>query len=302
MKQQEATSGGRARLPAWLRKRIPPPGRSWQVHKLLEDLGLMTVCSSARCPNLCECFSRGTASFLILGPRCSRSCRFCAVPTGAPTPPRQDEPQTIAEACARLSLRHVVVTSVTRDDLPDGGAEHFARTIRMVRAGPNRTVIEVLTSDFRGDLAAVETVLRAGPDVFNHNVETVPRLYQAVRPQADYCRSLQVLLQAGVRGSRSARRLIVKSGMMVGLGETDREVTQVMRDLRIAGVDALTIGQYLAPSAAHIPVARYVEPVRFDAWRDEALSMGFAAVAAGPLVRSSYRAEMVFESIQAGRS
>ncbi len=319
----------RGRFPVWLRRRIPPAGRSAEVRRLLADLKLETVCSSANCPNMSECFGRGTATFMILGNTCTRSCRFCAVPTGKPAMPRDDEPAAVAEASERLGLKHVVITSVTRDDLPDGGAGHFAKTIRAVQARLSQTTIEVLTPDFGGDEAAIDTVLAARPDVFNHNIETVPRLYSHVRPQARYKRSLDVLKYASSRLARggagrlgqsgaeshlpyaneqnaeqrwdsaslrpSLRKLFTKSGLMVGLGETIDEIRDVMRDLRKAGCNILTIGQYLAPSPEHVPIARFVEPSEFDAMRTEALAMGFTAVAAGPFVRSSYRAEEVLK-------
>ena len=290
---------GRGRFPSWLRLRIGPAGRSGEVRRLLGNLRLETVCSGANCPNISECFGRGTAAFMILGATCTRSCRFCAVPTGKPAPLRDDEPEAVADASGRLGLKHVVITSVTRDDLPDGGAGHFAKTICAVRTRLPQTTIEVLTPDFQGDRAAIDTVLTAGPDVFNHNIETVPRLYPLVRPQARYKRSLDVLAYAKRRASEVGMKLLTKSGMMVGLGEMRDEVRGAMRDLRDVGCDILTIGQYLAPSPEHTPIARFVEPAEFDAMRAEALGMGFLSVAAGPFVRSSYRAE---EVLKAGRS
>jgi len=283
------------RFPPWLRKRIPTGDDAAGVRRLLAELDLATVCASAHCPNLAECFARGTATFLILGNSCTRSCRFCAIPAGPPGPPRQDEPEAVAEACERLGLRHVVVTSVTRDDLADGGAAHFARTIRAIRRHLPHAVIEVLTPDFRGRGASVDIVLDAGPHIFNHNVETVPRLYPQVRPEADYRRSLDVLAHAKRRAERDATTRYAKSGLMVGLGERAEEVRGVLRDLRGVGCDILTIGQYLAPSRAHAPVVRFVAPPEFEAWEAEARALGFAAVAAGPFVRSSYQAETVFE-------
>jgi lipoyl synthase len=277
---------------------VPTGPEAAEVRRLLADLGLATVCSGAHCPNLPECYARGTATFLILGRRCTRSCRFCAIEKGPPEPLREDEPQAVAEAAARLGLRHVVITSVTRDDLPDGGAGHFARTIRAVRARLPQAVIEVLTPDFQGREESIAAVLDARPDIFNHNIETVPRLYPTVRPEADYRRSLAVLAcaTAGLSG-RAPTRIYTKSGLMVGLGETDEEVRSAMRDLREVGCDILTIGQYLAPSPQHAPVVRFVEPAEFAAWESEARAIGFAAVAAGPFVRSSYQAEDVFRSI-----
>jgi lipoic acid synthetase len=279
---------------------------------MLRELGLATVCSGARCPNQAECYARGTATFLILGARCTRSCRFCAIEKAAPGPLRQEEPGAVAEGCARLNLKHVVITSVTRDDLPDGGAAHFARTIRAVRERLPKAVIEVLTPDFLGRAELVDVVLDARPDIFNHNVETVPRLYPTVRPEADYRRSLAVLAHAKRRARLAAAQtagtpgeptaglkdgpgaVFTKSGLMVGLGETDEEVRAVLEDLRGAGCDILTIGQYLAPSAAHLPVARFVEPREFEAWEAAARALGFSAAACAPFVRSSYRAESLF--------
>ncbi|MBL7133907.1 MAG: lipoyl synthase [Phycisphaerae bacterium] len=280
------------RLPPWLKKRVPADGRAAEdVSRLLAELDLATVCREAHCPNQGECFSRGTAAFMILGDRCTRNCRFCAVLGGDPAPPDADEPQAVAQAAARLALRHVVVTSVTRDDLDDGGAAHFADTIRAVRARLPKAALEVLTPDFQGRSRDVITVLDARPDIFNHNVETVPRLYPAVRPQADFARSLAVLVCAKARARAADMKLHTKSGLMVGLGETGDEVHEVMQALREAGCDMLTIGQYLAPSDEHVPVARYVEPGEFAAWKVQARQMGFSAVAAGPFVRSSYHAE-----------
>ncbi|NLF30615.1 MAG: lipoyl synthase [Planctomycetes bacterium] len=284
----------RRRLPPWLKRRIPAGAKLHEVTALLEELKLTTVCDGAHCPNRGECFARGTATFMILGERCTRNCRFCAVEPGQLPPPRADEPQAVAEACRRLSLRYVVITSVTRDDLPDGGAHHFARTIDAVRRVCGGARIEVLTPDFQGDTAAIDTVLAAHPDVFNHNVETVGRLYGDVRPQADYRRSLDVLAYVGRRGGD----ILSKSGLMVGLGERPEEIREVMHDLRRVGCDILTIGQYLAPSPNHYPVARFVEPSEFDLWRREGEALGFAAVAAGPFVRSSYNAEHVFTDAQ----
>jgi len=283
------------RFPPWIRKRAGTSAEAARVRRLLADLGLATVCSSAHCPNQSECYARGTATFLILGSVCTRSCRFCAIRRANPGPLREDEPETVAEAAARLGLAHVVVTSVTRDDLGDGGAGHFARTIRAIRMRLPRAVIEVLTPDFQGSREALQTVLAARPDVFNHNVETVPRLYAAVRPEADYGRSLEVLRYAAERAPQEGLKIWTKSGLMVGLGETDGEIRAVLADLRRAGCEIVTMGQYLAPSPAHAPVARFVEPQRFAAWEAEARAMGFRAAAAGPFVRSSYRAERVFQ-------
>jgi len=284
------------RLPPWLKVRLPAGGRGQEVRGLLADLHLATVCCGAHCPNQGECFARGTATFLLLGHACTRACGFCAIRSDpTPPPPRQDEPQAVAEAAQRLGLKYVVLTSVTRDDLPDGGAGHFARTVRAVRDRLPEARVEVLTPDFRGDPLAIDAVLDARPDVFNHNVETVPRLYPRVRPQADYARSLAVLRRAHERSRRDGSGPRAKSGLMVGLGETAEEVRAVLRDLRGAGCDMVTIGQYLAPSPAHLPVERFVAPEEFVAWEAEARAMGFAAAASGPLVRSSYRAEALFQ-------
>ena len=278
------------RLPPWLKKRLPAGSGVSEVARIIADLHLATVCDGAHCPNRPECYARRTATFMILGETCTRTCGFCAVAAGEPAAVRDEEATAVAEAAARLGLRHVVITSVTRDDLPDGGAEHFARTIRAVRDRLGEAVIEVLTPDFGGRSESVDTVLAARPDVFNHNVETAERLYPKVRPQANYARSLAVLRRA----AQAAPRVHTKSGFMVGLGETDAEIRGVLVDLRDAGCDIVTIGQYLAPSRQHLPVVRFVEPAEFDAWRAEAKAMGFAAVAAGPFVRSSYHAEDVY--------
>ena len=264
---------------------------------LLDELELNTVCQSAKCPNRGECFSSGTATFLIMGDACTRGCRFCAVATATPAPLDADEPHRIGEAAARLGLRHVVITTVTRDDLPDGGAEHFVRVIEAVRSADPQVAIEVLTSDFGGRLESVDTVAAARPDVFNHNVETVPRLYTKVRPGADYERSLDVL--ARVRATQPD--LPTKSGLMLGLGESPDEVRAVMRDLLGHGVSMLTLGQYLRPSSAHLPVVEYVDPAVFAALARDGYSMGFSAVASAPLVRSSYHAgELAEERSSAG--
>ena len=299
-KASESATARRSPFPPWLRKRVPTGGEARRVRALLAELRLETVCSGAHCPNLPECFARGTATFMVLGDTCTRSCRFCAVPDDPPGPPRDAEPEAVAEAAARLGLRHVVVTSVTRDDLPDGGARHFARTIRAVRARLPKAAVEVLVPDFEGREADVATVCDAGPDLFNHNVETVPRLYPAVRPQADYRRSLDVLACARRLADGRDRPRFTKSGLMVGLGETGDEVRAVLADLREAGCGIVTIGQYLAPSKAHVPVARFVEPGEFADWESEARAMGFAAVAAGPFVRSSYRADRVYGECTGG--
>lgn len=278
------------RLPSWLRKPETAFVALHEIKRELRRLALHTVCESARCPNIHECFHRGTATFMILGDMCTRGCGFCAIPKGRrPPPPDPQEPANVAELARRMNLRHVVVTSVNRDDLPDGGAAHFAATIRAIRGVLPQAAVEVLTPDFLGDLEALATVLEAGPDVFNHNVETVPRLYPRVRPQARYDRSLSVLAFAS--GRRDGP--LVKSGLMVGLGETPEEVQAVMRDLRAAGVAILTVGQYLQPTRRNLPVAEYVRPEQFEEYRKAGLKLGFTAVFSGPFVRSSYMAEWV---------
>jgi len=288
------------RYPPWLRKRLPPEAETRPVRDVLGRLRLETVCQNAACPNLWECFGRGTATFLILGRVCTRACGYCAVSEGVPGPVDAEEPGRVAEAAAALKLRHVVVTSVTRDDLADGGSAHFAATIAAIRErtanGANRAneapTIEVLTPDFQGREEDILRVVQAGPDVYNHNVETVPRLYPLARPQARYERSLDLLRVVAAQGG-----LLTKSGLMVGLGERHEEVLEVMAALREAGCDALTIGQYLRPSAEHLPVERFVPPEEFDAYDAEARALGFRAVAAGPFVRSSYHADALLEGL-----
>ncbi len=270
----------------WLRVRVPARSKQAAVDSVLQDGCLNTVCLSARCPNKHECFGRGTATMMILGDTCTRDCGFCAVRTGKPLPPDPGEPRRLAEAALKLGLGHVVVTSVTRDDLPDGGAGVFAATIRAVKAAIPSATVEVLTPDFQGREMDVRTVLEAAPDVFNHNLETVLRLQPLIRPQAGYERSLGVLRFASAWG----RGVITKSGLMVGLGETDDEVREAIAALREVGCSLLTVGQYLSPSADHAPVTRYVRPEVFAEYRSHALSLGFKAVASGPLVRSSYKA------------
>jgi lipoic acid synthetase len=284
-------------LPPWLKRPIAAGPKAARVRAVVDAFGLATVCCGAKCPNRAECFTNGTATFMILGDVCTRNCSFCAVTGGDPASLRSDEPQAVAEAAATLDLQHVVITSVTRDDLADGGADHFARTIRAVRDRVPSATIEVLTPDLQGLARRLDTVLSAGPDVFNHNVETVPRLYSVVRPEADYERSLSLIAHADQWRRRIGRKLATKSGLMVGLGERDNEIRAVMEDLRVAGCDILTIGQYLQPSADNLPVARFSPPGQFDAWRIEALAMGFRAVASGPLVRSSYHADNALKGL-----
>jgi lipoyl synthase len=278
----------RQRLPEWARKSRTDFASLHRLKGELRRYGLHTVCESARCPNIHECFSRGAATFMILGDRCTRACGFCAVPKGRP-PLDPNEPENVARMAADLRLRYVVITSVNRDDLPDGGSRHFAETVLAVRCALPEARVEVLTPDFRGDLAAVGRVLTAGPDVFNHNVETIPRLYPTVRPQADYQQSLRVLQFASECGA------LTKSGFMVGLGETADEVHALLRDLRQASTRVATIGQYLQPTRRNLPVAAYIEPSEFEAYREYGLSLGFDMVFSGPLVRSSYMADLVHE-------
>ena len=274
------------RLPAWLRRPLAQPGQAIAVAEMLDELSLNTVCQSAKCPNRGECFSAGTATFLIMGDACTRGCRFCAVKTERPHALDPDEPRRVGEAAARLGLRHVVITTVTRDDLADGGAAHFVEVIRAVRAAVPGIAVEVLTSDFAGTDRDVDTVAAARPDVFNHNLETVPRLYPEVRPGADYRRSLSVL----ARVHATQPDLPTKSGLMLGLGETPDEVVAAAADLLDHGVSMLTLGQYLRPSPLHLPVAEFVEPEVFAELAREAYRMGFSAVASAPFVRSSYHA------------
>lgn len=278
------------RMPEWMKRPIAREGSYDTVKQLMDRLELHTVCQSAKCPNQGECFASGTATFLIMGDACTRGCRFCAVDTRVPAPLDPDEPARLAEAVLLMRIKHAVITTVTRDDLPDGGAAHFVAVIEAVRDASPGTRIEVLTSDFGGNMSSVDTVSDALPDVFNHNVETVPRLYAEVRPGAEYARSLKVL--ARVKERHPA--MPTKSGLMLGLGETHDEVVAVMRDLRAAGCDMLTLGQYLRPSSKHLPVAEFVPPEEFDALAREADTLGFSAVASAPFVRSSYHAgEMV---------
>ena len=283
------------RLPSWLKRKLATAGESQAVQKLLSDLKLSTVCRGAKCPNRGECYARGTATFLIMGETCTRNCRFCAIPTKVPGPLRADEPQAVATASKQMKLKYVVVTSVTRDDLPDGGAAHFAKTIQAIKSELPNARVEVLVPDFQGSQESVDTVLAAAPDVFNHNLETVPGLYSKVRPQAIYQRSLDVLAYAKKRAAELGVQVYTKSGLMVGVGETDEQIIGTMQDLRDHGCDILTIGQYLAPSNSHLTVERFVTPETFDSWEKLALEIGFRSAACGPFVRSSYNAENVFE-------
>ena len=284
--------GGAQRLPKpdWIRVRAgSPTTRFYEIKALLREQRLHTVCEEASCPNIGECFGHGTATFMIMGDRCTRRCPFCDVAHGRPDPLDPEEPAHLAQSVARLRLQYVVVTSVDRDDLRDGGAQHFADCIRAIREASPATRIEVLVPDFRGRLERALPILQATPpDVMNHNLETVPRLYRNARPGADYAHSLRLLRE--FRGRVPA--VPTKSGLMVGLGETDDEILEVMRDLREAGVEMLTIGQYLAPSAHHLPVLRYVTPETFRMYEREARALGFAHAACAPLVRSSYHADL----------
>jgi lipoic acid synthetase len=274
----------RRRLPKWLKRPLPSVEMSF-TNSVIEDLRLETVCESAKCPNRTECWSQRTATFMILGNVCTRPCGFCSVPRGKTEEIELDEPDRVAEAARRLGLKHVVITCVTRDDLPDGGAEHFYRCVLAVREQTGAAV-EVLTSDFKGNRAAISRVVAARPDVFNHNTETVPRLYNRVRRNAEYQRTLELLQQV----KDEAPDMPTKSGLMLGLGETLEEVLDVAADLRGVGVDMLTIGQYLQPTATQLPVERFIPPEEFDHIGDLCRRMGFSMVASGPFVRSSYHA------------
>lgn len=276
--------------PRWLRRSLPTGPEYEKIRKLLKGHGLTTVCQEAKCPNQFECYGQGTATFMILGERCTRNCRFCAVGHHPESLPDPEEPERVAEAVALLGLRYVVVTSVTRDDLPDGGAGLFARTIAAIRTRQPNTLVEVLIPDLQGDHRALLTILDAAPDVLNHNIETVARLYPEVRPQAQYERTLQLLR----RVKESHPHIPTKTGIMLGLGETMAEIETTWGDLLAAGCDILTMGQYLQPSSEHLPVQRFVPPDEFDGLATRALALGFAGVASGPFVRSSYQAESLY--------
>lgn len=280
--------------PAWLKKQLPSGNAFESVRCLIENGRLHTVCQEAKCPNIWECFSNQTATFLILGPICTRNCRFCAVTHGNPEAPDPEEPARIAQAAAALQLSHVVVTSVTRDDLPDGGALVFSQTIQAIRQVLQKPTIEVLIPDFLGNIQSLHTVMDACPHVVNHNIETVPRLYDRVRKGADYQRSLTLLKRAKQYNSS----LPTKSGIMLGLGEHPDEIRASLEDLLSVGCDMLTIGQYLQPSKMHVPVDRYVSPEEFENWKQTALQMGFKRVASGPFVRSSYHAKSLYRNYQ----
>ncbi len=284
---------GNRRLPSWLKRALPRGNGNYFTHDLLRELRLETVCENARCPNRPECYARRTATFMILGNVCTRPCGFCSVPRGQPEHLEADEPERVAEAALRLGLRHVVITSVTRDDLSDGGADHFYHCIQAVRAKTG-AVVEVLTPDFLGDTQAIDRVLEARPEVYNHNMETVPRLYKKVRGRADYQRSLDLLGYV----KRQASNISTKSGLMLGLGETTEELLGVLADLRSVGCEMLTLGQYLAPTLKHVPVVRYLPPEEYDSLAVLARTLGFSHVASGPFVRSSYHAGEMITKIE----
>jgi lipoic acid synthetase len=284
----------KGRLPAWFRQKSPDPQIMLSMTGLLDGLSLHTICESAHCPNIGGCFSQKTATFLILGDVCTRNCTFCAVKRGVPSPVDKGEPQHLLEAVERLELSYVVITSVTRDDLADGGASQFARVINLLHRRQNGITVEVLIPDFLGSTQALRAVLEAAPEVLNHNLETVPRLYPGVRPGADYRRSIGLLSAV----KRLSPEIVTKSGLMLGLGETREEVTEVMSDLRGAGCDLLTIGQYLQPSPKHHPVVRYVPPEEFSEYEEIGREMGFADVASAPLVRSSFKAAELYAKVR----
>jgi lipoic acid synthetase len=283
----------RVKKPAWLRRPLPSSPHYAQVRRLISQGHLHTVCQEAQCPNQFECFSARTATFLILGANCTRTCRFCAIDNAPCEPPDPEEPARVAAAARQMNLRYVVVTSVTRDDLPDGGAGLFAETIRQIHRQIPDAQVEVLIPDFQGDRSALEDVLQAGPDVLNHNVETVARLYATVRPEAVYARSLELLRHASTHPSS----IPVKSGLMLGLGETPAEIRRTLQDIRDTGCQMLTLGQYLQPSKRHLTVERFVTPDAFDDWRRQALEMGFSEVVSGPFVRSSYHARELHQAL-----
>lgn len=280
--------------PSWLKKRLPSSAEPEKLRAMLSQNRLHTVCQQACCPNLGECFSRGTATFMIMGSFCTRNCRFCAVSHGTPYLPDPTEPNRVARAAKKMGLNYVVVTSVTRDDLPDGGASVFAQTVNKIHQIGLDTLVEVLIPDLQGDKSALKTVVDAQPHVLNHNIETVARLYTAVRPQAQYRRSLQLLKQA----RKYDANIITKSGLMLGLGETSDEIHATLQDLLDSSCRLLTLGQYLQPTREHLPVERFVHPEEFDNWRAIALEMGFAQVASGPFVRSSYQAHKLYQAVE----
>ncbi|MBD3348198.1 MAG: lipoyl synthase [Candidatus Eisenbacteria bacterium] len=285
------------RLPDWLSRPLSDPEKTRGVRRALKSHGLNTVCDEARCPNRCECFAAGTATFMILGDTCTRDCRFCAVQNGAPERVDDGEPERVAAAAAELGLDYIVVTSVTRDDLRDGGASHFAKTVRAIRKGTPGARVELLVPDFRGEDEALRAVLESSPEVLGHNIETVGRLYGEIRQGADYDRSLRLLERAAALGTGA----VVKSAMMLGLGEERGEVERTLRDLRAAGARIVCIGQYLRPTPEHVPVARFLPPSEFAKIREFALGLGFDHVSAGPFVRSSYNAKAAHDAALAAR-
>ncbi len=281
------------RKPRWLKRSLPTGSTYENVRARLKKSRLHTVCQEAKCPNMWECFSQQTATFLIMGPYCTRNCRFCAVAHGPIGPPDLGEPARVAEAAQNMRLSYVVITSVTRDDLPDGGAGLFGKTIREIREKMPDALVEVLIPDFQGNTDALQTVVKANPDVLNHNLETVQRLYPSVRPQAFYRRSLELL----ERAKEYDPALPTKSGLMLGLGESREEVKKTLQDLLDAGCSILTLGQYLQPTREHLQVERFIHPEEFDKWKETALEMGFAKVASGPFVRSSYHAKEIYQAL-----
>jgi len=283
----------RVQKPRWLRRSLSRGDEYRAVRELIKKNRLHTVCEEALCPNISECFSQGTATFLIMGPVCTRGCRFCAISRGKPDPPDPEEPSRVADTARDMGLDYLVITSVTRDDLPDGGASLFTETIKEICERLPDARVEVLIPDFQGDLQALGSVIRANPDVLNHNIETVPRLYPAARPEASYLRSLALLESV----KKEAPQMPVKSGIMLGLGETSDEISRTLHDMVNAGCDILTLGQYLQPSKRNLPVERFVHPDEFDEWRVAALDMGFSGVVSGPLVRSSYHAGDLYRAV-----
>lgn len=279
--------------PPWLKRRLRGGSEQEAVRALLSKGRIHTVCQEAKCPNLWECFSQNTATFLIMGSRCTRNCRFCAVSHGPVSPLDREEPIRVAEAVQQMQLSYVVITSVTRDDLPDGGAAYFSTTIHEIRKKNPDILVEVLIPDFQGNETSIQSIVDAQPDVLNHNLETVPRLYDSVRPQAEYRRSLELLKQVHLYDPA----LPTKSGLMLGLGEKSEEIQETLKDLLDVGCRILTLGQYLQPTAQHLPVSRFIPPEEFDIWRKRALEIGFSKVASGPFIRSSYHAKTLFQAM-----
>ena len=292
---QQSRSTVLIRKPDWLKRRLPTGPAFEKVKGMIGRDRLHTVCQEAKCPNIWECFSHHTATFLIMGSKCTRNCRFCSVPEGDLEPPDPEEPARVARVSREMGLKYVVITSVTRDDLADGGAGIFAETIKEIRNQTPDACVEVLTPDFQGNKESLSTVLRAKPDVLNHNIETVARLYPRVRPQASYRRSLQLIKRA----RESNPDLPTKSGLMLGLGEYSDEIEMTLEDMLQAGCRILTLGQYLQPSGNHLAVERFIPPQEFETWREKALNLGFAEVASGPFVRSSYHAKELFRTVKA---